>query len=450
MKRNLLYCVHARQCSMLAYNLYLLHKHHGVFNGRKIVRALEDRQGHAIDELHVDWMLNDTHCIGDYEMEVVPSRTHTWEDCYVSMLEAVESQDPEEISFLAATLYTKSGISQPSSVERLSALLEPMYVNNLGDAAEIDGAMSRHPCGGTFLERDEYRKHWIYYGGFLWINHAEFFRPGWRDSLESIHECPRRLFECDKAYNFGGDEFLDVFQDREKRENLYRSDGEWDMSKVTLVTTCMNRWEFLRQSLPTWLGKGFSRIIVVDWSSDDDVGDRIAGMPAGDNLVTVLRVDGETIFNGGMARNTGARAVDTDYTMFIDSDMTIDDWSATRGMALSPGKFYHGPHNIPPFGTSIVHMGDFWRVNGYSELYPAYGWEDNDLYNRLEDSGARRRIYDERIASHIEHSDDLRARHRDQKGRMLHETVWSNRDIERWTPEHVRAEKEFTWREFRV
>jgi len=179
----------------------------------------------------------------------------------------------------------------------------------------------------------------------------------------------------------------------------------WEPSRVTLVTTCKNRWAFLNRSLPTWLNKGFKEIIVVDWSSDEEIAEQIAHMPAGSTPVSVVRVEGEEIFNGGMARNTGAKHVKTDYVLFIDSDMTMKDWSLASSLSLVPGKFFHGPHNIPPFGTSLVRMEDFKKVNGYSELYPAYGWEDNDLYNRLEASGLRRCFFDERMVEHIEHDD---------------------------------------------
>jgi hypothetical protein len=108
---------------------------------------------------------------------------------------------------------------------------------------------------------------------------------------------------------------------------------------------------------------------------------------------------------------------------------------------MIPGRFYHGPHNIPPFGTSLLRADDFRKVNGYSELYRAYGWEDNDLYNRLEASGSQRRLYDDRIVEHLEHSDELRTQYRDQQGKKLHETIWENRTIEPWTTNHLQADK---------
>lgn len=450
MKRNLLYYVRPRQCSMLAYNLYLLHTYHEVFNGRKIVFAAEDEPGYAIDGIHLDWMLNDTHSIGPYELHVVPHGPRSMERCLARMLDMVESDDPEEISFFAHAKDTSTRALERADVGELSAWVEPIYRMNLGSPALIDGALSGHPCAGTFMERDAYTKTWLYYGSFFWVNHREIFKRNWKTALDNTATFLSRLFPCQRAFNFGGDEYIDVRQTPDKSRRFTEIVRNWDPSRVTIVTTSMNRWEFLQRSLRTWLGRGFARIVVVDWSSDDPVAGFLSSRDDGRDRVTVMRVDGERIFNGGMARNTGARLVESEYILFIDSDMTLEDWSVTSGISMVPGRFYHGPHNIPPFGTSLVRAGDFRAVNGYSELYPAYGWEDNDFYNRLEESGLRRCIYDDRLASHIDHDDDLRAKHRDQRGRMLHETVWANREIEKWTTSHARAVLEYTVQDFRM
>jgi len=392
---------------MLAYNLYLLHKYHKIFNGTKVVCAAEDKEGYAIDDIHLGWMLNDTHSIGLYDLNVAPHASLSMQESLFKMLESVESTDPEEISFFAYAKDTSLNALDGTDVGELSARIEPMYRNALEDAALVDDVMEKHPVGHS--------------GSFFWINHKEFFKPGWRDTIR----------DYDGTYDFCVGK---------KAPSVERN---WDPSRVTIVTTSMNRWEFLKESLQSWLGRGFNEIIIVDWSSDTRVSSLIKKIPHGPNPVTILRILGEKIFNGGMARNIGAIHATTDYLLFIDSDMIIRDWSMADGISMVPGRFYHGPHNIPPFGTSLVRREDFWNVNGYSELYPAYGWEDNDLYNRLEESGLQRCLYDDRMVEHMEHDDELRARHRDQKGMLLHETVWANRDIEKWTKVHSRAVRPF-------
>jgi len=424
---------------MLALNLFLLRKYSRIFNGRKIIFAVEEEG--LVDQLHLTWMFNDTHDIRPYELIMVPKGQDA---CLPKMLESVRSTDPNEITFYAHAKDTSLEVLRHKSIDELSLWTEEIYRDNLEDPDHVDEILRKYPCAGTFKRRDFHHPEvWSYKDNFFWFNHEQLFRADWSGITTGLtadnYIC--RQFTYDQSYNFR--------IEKSDRTRCMNPITNWDPSKVTLVTTCKNRWEFLNNSLPTWLNKGFKRIIIVDWSSDIEVAGHLEHMPVGSTPVTVVRVEGETIFNGGMARNIGALQVRGEYAMFIDSDMVIKDMSQAHVISLVHDRFYHGPHNIPPFGTSLVRMEDFWNVNGYSELYLSYGWEDNDLYNRLEASGLRRCFYDERMVEHIDHDDSLRAQYRDQRGRKLHETIWHNRDeVEAWTSNHKRAEKQFSVKEY--
>lgn len=444
MKRNLLYFVYPRQCSMLAYNLYLLCKYN-IFNGRKIICAVEDNEDKSlVDELHLGWMFNDTHDIRPYELIMVPSSFRE-SACLSRMLEMVQSNDPEEVSFFAHAKDTSLEVLNRHDVVELSDWIEGMYRNNLSDPEKVDSVLSRYPCAGTFKHTSDRPIDgcWNYDGNFFWVNHQRLFRTDWKVIVNScVDEYLDGKFSCDEAYNF-----VEDYTDKKKSHATVKN---WDPARVTIVTTCKNRWEFLSQSLQTWLNKGFKEIIIVDWSSNTDVATFVKQMPSGSNRVTVIRVEGEDIFNGGMARNTGAQHVTSDYILFIDSDMIIKNWDVVDAISMTPGRFYHGPHNIPPFGTSLVRTDDFRKVNGYTELCASYGWEDNDLYNRLDACGLRRCLYDDRMVEHIDHDDQLRIVHRDQQGKKLHETVWENKARELWTSSHKQARKQFSKHEFLI
>jgi len=363
--------------------------------------------------------------------------------CFHRMLEMIQSNDPDEVSFFAHAKGTSLEAVQQHDVGELSYWVESMYRNNLSDPEKVDEALRAHPCAGTLKYTIQNDDSWCYAGNFFWFNHGSLFTPGWKEEVgTSVGRYLRSRFPAEQAFNLGDD-----YAEKKKSLALVRN---WDPSKVSVVTTCKNRWDFLKRSLPTWLNRGFKEIVIVDWSSDVDVASQVAQLPPGSNPVTVVRVEGEEIFNGGMARNTGARLVTNENLLFIDSDMVIKDWAMADAISLVPGRFYHGPHNIPPFGTSLVRVGDFRAVNGYSELYTAYGWEDNDLYNRLEASGLQRCLYDDRMVEHQEHDDELRSQHRDQKGRKLHETVWDNRKLETWTTNHRQTEKPYSKRVFHL
>jgi hypothetical protein len=408
---------------MLAQNMYSICKYQNIFNGRRIFMVVEGEG--LIDKTPVSWMLMDTHKVEGFEFE----SAENIDDAFVKMLDMVQSTDPDEATFFAHTNGTED---EDTPLEELSVWTEALYKNNLSDPAMIDIILRNHPCAGAFRHSGD---PWGFGSNFFWFNHLAFFTPGWKKEIGTVADCIGKKFSYGDAYSF------DLIR-------LCQAPNSFDPSKVSIVTTCKNRWEFLKQSLPTWLGRGFYQIVIVDWSSDDPIASKIAEMPDGDTPVTVIRIEGEEIFNGGMARNQGSLEVPSEYIMFIDSDMKIKDWSKSEAIKMVPGRFYHGPHNVPPFGTCVVRKWDFEAINGFSELYPAYGWEDNDLYNRLDELGLRRSFYDERMVEHIDHSDELRAEHRDQRGMELHETVWANKELEKWTPDHVRAYKDFTLHRF--
>jgi hypothetical protein len=429
---------------MLAYNLYLLCKYHSIFNGRKIIFAVEDKEDKTlVDQLHLTWMFNDTHDIRPYELIMVPKGQDEGA-CLSKMLEMVQSDNSDEISFFAHAKDTSLEAASRNDVDELSDWVEVLYRNNLSDPALVDSVLSKYPSAGTlkYTACHPLDSYWSYGGNFFWFNHRELFSKKWKDYTSPIDEYISDKFDEREVYNFGED-----YVAKKRAHFVVRN---WDPSKVTIVTTCKNRWEFLKQSLPTWLNRGFKEIIIVDWSSNIEIVTNIEQMSIGSNLVTVIRVNGEDIFNGGMARNTGAKHVTSDYVLFIDADMIVKNWQVTKTISMVPGRFYHGPHNIPPFGTSLVRIDDFRKINGYSELCRSYGWEDNDLYNRLDASGLQRRLYDDRMVEHIDHSDELRIVHRDQRGKKLHETVWENKELELWTPNHKQADKPHLRYEFKI
>jgi glycosyltransferase involved in cell wall biosynthesis len=202
----------------------------------------------------------------------------------------------------------------------------------------------------------------------------------------------------------------------------------FNATMVSIVTTCMNRNEFLCQSLPTWLGIGFARIIVVDWNSSTPVSqyldEHIGGLD--EHEITVIRSDQhepKKYFNDGWARNTGARLSDTEYILFIDSDMKIRDKEILLNeVPQNPDICYRG--NIPGgYGTCLVSRNKFNQVNGYSERMWSWGGEDLDLYIRLKmQQGCEiETFFPDELFEHIHHGDDLRVNHRLQQWEDLKE-----------------------------
>jgi glycosyltransferase involved in cell wall biosynthesis len=210
---------------------------------------------------------------------------------------------------------------------------------------------------------------------------------------------------------------------------------------LSIITTCMDRLEFIVQTIPTWLNRGADEVIVVDWSSKEPL------TPASvlqDRVIfertMIVRVEGQQYFNAGLARNTGAHKASGEFLLFIDSDMLLNAGLAAMCKPEFSCTHRHGIERKPPYGTCLVSSSLFWRIGGYSEDMPSYGYEDNDLYHRLDCAGGRSVYFPPGMLQHIDHPDQLRTEKRKQEGKGIYQTVEENkRKLGVWNAESVHA-----------
>jgi predicted glycosyltransferase involved in capsule biosynthesis len=181
---------------------------------------------------------------------------------------------------------------------------------------------------------------------------------------------------------------------------------------ITLCTTNMNRNEYLKKALPTWLGRDFKEIIIVDWNS------AIPVIKDLDNFrnkgLKIIRVDDQSFFNCTKSRNLAAEYCTTPYIWLIDGDVQITSKNLNF-LKLTPGTFYHGSlftTGAPTTGSCIMEKKMFNNVNGYSEFISTLPGEDLDLYNRLKAEGYKRKYFPFGSLKHIYHPYALRTKYR--------------------------------------
>ena len=183
---------------------------------------------------------------------------------------------------------------------------------------------------------------------------------------------------------------------------------------ISLVTCAMNRTENLLRALPSWLSHDeISEIIIVDWSSKEEV--RNALMDAGmtDPRIRVLRVDDEPRWILSYAFNCGFRAARFNSILKVDADIVLSsdfflknhlvhrsfiagNWrTAASGQNYVNGFFY-----VPKAALAVV--------GGFSEYITTYGWDDDDIYSRLLEAGYQRFDVMPACVHHLPHSDDDR------------------------------------------
>ena len=215
------------------------------------------------------------------------------------------------------------------------------------------------------------------------------------------------------------------------------------LNTVSLCTTCMDWNKFLIQVLPTWTHFSFKEIIIVDWNSMTPVIESLRNLNVSADI-KVIRVDYKKYFNLGMARNVGARICSGDYILFIDSDMKLHK-NFIDQLKLDHMIFYRGHWKIIGYstnGTSMISKKIFNKVNGYSEYMEFWGAEDDDIYKRLIQSGLKELIFNKKSLEHIEHSDELRLKNRNQKGFDRLKGRYENTKSNKWD-QNCRQERVF-------
>jgi hypothetical protein len=183
----------------------------------------------------------------------------------------------------------------------------------------------------------------------------------------------------------------------------------------------------LREALPSWLAlPEIDEIVIVDWSSPTPV--RPLATAAGDRRVKVARVDGQPHWIASKCHNLGVRIASGDVLLRLDADYLLEP-DFFRRHELPPRTFFCGnwrrartDNERHLTGALYVRRRHVLDVNGYNERIVTYGYEDDDLFERLERAGLARRDIDLDAVHHIAHDDLLRTRHQNV-GNLYGETA---------------------------
>ncbi|KAA8492130.1 hypothetical protein FVE85_3568 [Porphyridium purpureum] len=195
---------------------------------------------------------------------------------------------------------------------------------------------------------------------------------------------------------------------------------------VSLVAVCMNRHETFARVLPTWLlARGVHEVIVVDWSSEppldaEPIIEAEGLSPKHTAKLRIVRAENEERWILSRAFNLAMSLVNYEEVVRLDCDYEISRDFVSKhplGNELDRRIFYAGnwrhaknSNEVHLNGALVVKYHDFWKAGGYDERIQSYGWDDEDLFGRLEDRLKLKRVdilFSE--LSHIPHKDMLRS-----------------------------------------
>lgn len=194
---------------------------------------------------------------------------------------------------------------------------------------------------------------------------------------------------------------------------------------ISVVTCSMNRTENLIKAIPSWLANPeISEVLVVDWSSRVAVAQELANAGITDSRIHILRVDNEPRWILSYAFNAGFRAAACDTILKVDADIVLSPDFFKRNHVGS-GSLIAG--NWKTASEDQAHVNGFFfvsrkalhQVGGFNEHITTYGWDDEDIYDRMTLSGLRRRDVAPGTIFHLDHDDAARIGESNSSREML-------------------------------
>lgn len=194
---------------------------------------------------------------------------------------------------------------------------------------------------------------------------------------------------------------------------------------ISVVTCAMNRSENLLKALETWVvHPEISEIVIVDWSSDKLVSASLQEAGITDDRIRIIRVEGEPRWILSYAFNVGFRVATCKQILKVDADIVLDPAFFQKNQ-LQPNHFIAGNWRTAAKGQAYVngffllHKSDLAVVGGFNEYIKTYGWDDDDIYERLVLSGVTRQDVDNETIHHLPHSDEERTGQKDADEKAL-------------------------------
>jgi hypothetical protein len=196
---------------------------------------------------------------------------------------------------------------------------------------------------------------------------------------------------------------------------------------ISIVCAVKDRKNSLLLCLKSWLM--FSQInnfIIVDYSSKEPLEPLLAELS---NKINVIRIENETFFNISKAFNIGFNKAPEGFILKMDADYMLNPYlnffelycpdekefitGSSKDYNLDNGKGFFAYLN----GFIFSRKKDLLSVGGYDERFENYGFEDCDLYKRLESKGLTRKYLNHELVSifHIPHDDYHRTKNYSNK-----------------------------------
>lgn len=184
------------------------------------------------------------------------------------------------------------------------------------------------------------------------------------------------------------------------------------LMQITTIIPCKGRLHHLKDTIDVIARQSIAHeVVIVDYDCPDGTYQWAQTLPYPNVRAVKADTKGSDKFNLSRARNEGVRNSKGDILFFCDADTLLSPVFLSIHLSKPiEGFFYCGWGYGESTGNLIVQRAVFEQVRGYNEALKGWGFEDIDIYNRMEAAGYQRRPFIGGTRS-IQHGDDDRVKH---------------------------------------
>lgn len=200
-----------------------------------------------------------------------------------------------------------------------------------------------------------------------------------------------------------------------------------EKDEISAIVCVKNRTNNLLKSLYSWLKiPKITEIIILDFGSEIPV-----KIPHLSDRIKLYRYESK-FWHLTKAYNIASQLSTKNIIMKLDADYYLDKFFLTHNKLPKDKKSFvcgkiQKPWNL--CGFLFVHRENFFAVNGYNERIINYGYDDYDIYIRLESIGLKRIFLNSDFITHLPHDESNRTLFQPQKHISKHNSNKNNKKI---------------------
>ncbi len=201
--------------------------------------------------------------------------------------------------------------------------------------------------------------------------------------------------------------------------------------KISIIVACMDRSHNLMIALENWISyEEISEIIVLDYGSKISLESLFIHNLS--SKIKLYRVEAE-YWHLSRAYNIAAQQVTGDIIIKMDTDYIIKPNFFKIYEIKYNGFIYGGDQIGPLWGFLSVYRNQFFKINGYNERLINYGYDDTDIFLRLQNiSKLEPKKINQQTKDylyHLPHSDEERLMNNRIKNLSLQELEKNNQKL---------------------